>query len=68
MMAALLAYERTDLASTNMLRHSCAYQKLAYHQATFRAGCKDGCDLAMIGSLELQPICRDQISAQNSMT
>ena len=43
--AALLPDVRTDLVSTNWLRHSWAYQKLANQQTLFRAGCKDGCDL-----------------------
>ena len=46
MEAALLPDERTDFASTNRLGHGWAYQTLANQQAIFRAGCKDGCDLA----------------------
>ena len=44
MEAALLAGERTDLVSTNRLGHGWAHQKLANQQATFWAGCNDGCD------------------------
>ena len=63
--AALQPGERTDLVSTNRLGHGWAYQKLANQQALFRAGCKDGCD--WLPAYELQPICRGQSGALNSM-
>ena len=44
MEAVLFSDERTDLVSTNRLGHGWAHQKLANQQATFRAGCNDGCD------------------------
>ena len=65
MEAALLPDERTDLVSTNRLGHGWAYQKLANQEAMFRGGYKDGCD--WLSALVLQPICRDQSGALNSM-
>ena len=37
---ALLSDERTDLVSTNRLRHGWAYQKLANQQAIFELGAR----------------------------
>ena len=66
---ALLPGERTDLVSTNRLGHGWAYKKLTNQQGC-KDGCgKDGCDLACdwLPAQELQPICRDQCGALDSM-